>query len=179
MAYRTVMPLILLASIGCGDPETAARPDTGVAPVDAWVEVGTGVTDFEEMAEDSEQVLVAGPQGGHHFILSARMQGLEPGDPMNPGTIYNPSTRFSVWNEAGAQLDVAPPPYHLGYEADGDGVYTLPGGHIIQVREEEVAALYGVRVEVRVEVEDAAGASVTDQRWVIAVEDPSAGDPSQ
>ncbi|HEU5061345.1 MAG TPA: hypothetical protein VFU21_32695 [Kofleriaceae bacterium] len=129
------------------------------------------MTEFEEVPADSEQVLVAGPQGGHHFIVSARIRGLQPGDPESPGTIYNPSTRFTVWSEDGEQLDIDPPAYRLGYEEAGNGMFVLPGGHIIQVREEEVAALYGGRVKVRVEVEDSTGARASDERWVVPVED--------
>lgn len=172
MARRRFTALIFLAtSAGCGGGD-GGKPDSAVTPADAWVELGTGTSAFEEVAPDSELVLVAGPQGGHHFILSAKMHGLQPGDPANPGTVYNPSTRFSVWSEGGEQLDVDPPPYRLGYEEVADGVYALPGGHIIQVREEEVDALYGGRVKLRVEIEDAAGAKVTDERWVVPIVDP-------
>ena len=175
MAYRQVISLIFLSSFGCGDPESAAPPDTGVVPTDAWAEVGTGLSGFEEMAADSEQVLVAGPQGGHHFIVTARMQGLEPGDPEMPGTIYNPATRFTVWNQAGEQIDIDPPAYRLGYQREDD-IYVLPSGHIIQVREDEVPAMYGVPVRIAVEVTDATGAQATDERWILPVEDPSVGD---
>jgi hypothetical protein len=126
MARRRFTALILFATCAsCGGGD-GGKPDSAVTPADAWVELGTGTTSFEEVAEDSDQVLVAGPQGGHHFILTAKMHGLQPGDPANPGTVYNPSTRFSVWSEAGDQLDVAPPPYHLGYEEMSDGVYARP-----------------------------------------------------
>ena len=165
MTRPRLTALILFAtSAGCGGGG-GGKADSAVTPADAWVELGTGTTDFEAVAEDSDQLLVAGPQAGHHIIISAKIHGLQPGDPMNPGTIYNPATRFSVWSEAGDQLDIDPPPYHLGYEEVADGVYALPGGHIIQVREEEVAALYGGRVKLRVEVEDANGATVSDERW--------------
>ena len=176
MTRSRLTTLILFAtSAGCGGGD-GGKPDSAVTPADAWVELGTGTTSFESVAEDSDQVLVAGPQGGHHFILSAKMHGLQPGDPTNPGTVYNPSTRFSVWSESGDQLDIDPPPYHLGYEEVADGVYALAGGHIIQVREEEVAALYGGRVKLRVEIEDTNGAKVTDERWVVPMEDTSVPD---
>lgn len=173
MVRHPLTALILFAtSAGCGGGD-GGKPDSAVTPADAWVELGTGTTGFQEVDPESQQVLVAGPQGGHHFILSARMHGLEPGDPTNPGTVYNPATRFSVWSESGDQLDIDPPAYHLGYEEVEDGVYALPGGHIIQVREEEVAALYGGRVKLRVEIEDTNGAKVSDERWVTPMEDTS------
>jgi hypothetical protein len=181
MRLSPLIALILLATSACGGDDDGGPPDSAVITGDPWVELGTGVTDFEEVPADSEQVLVAGPQGGHHFIVSARIRGLQPGDPESPGTIYNPSTRFTVWSEEGEQLDIDPPAYRLGYEEAGNGMFVLPGGHIIQVREEEVAALYGGRVKVRVDVEDSTGARASDERWVVPVEDtaipPDAGPP--
>src|SRR6185503_14258842 len=137
----------------------------------------------EELTAEGDITLVSGPQGGHHFIVTARMHGMQPGDPSMPGTVQNPSTRFSVWNEAGDQIDVDPPPYRLGYQPVGDDLYALPGGHIIQVREEEVPAVGDARVKIRVELEDQTGAKVSDERWVIARPDggyvpPDAGPPS-
>lgn len=173
---RGFIGLILLATAARCGGGNGDRPDSAVTQGDAWVELGTGTVGFEELEPDSDLVLVAGPQGGHHFVLNARMRGLQPGDPEMPGTVQNPSTRFTVWSEAGDQLDIDPPPYRLGYEAVGDGVYGLGSGHIIQVREEEVAALYGTRVRVRVELTDADGATASDERWVVAVEDTGGGE---
>jgi hypothetical protein len=171
MARRGHIALILFAtSTGCGDT-SGGKPDSAVTPGEAWVELGTGAVDFEEVPAEGDFVLVAGPQGGHHFVVSARMHGMQPGDPMAPGTMQNPSTRFSVWNEEGQQIDVQPPPYRLGYEEVGGGVFTLPGGHIIQVEEEFVPSLYGARVRIRVELEDQTGARVSDERWVVAIDD--------
>jgi len=178
-----LIALISFATSGACGGGDGEKPDSSVAPPGAWVELGTGATDFEELEPEGDITLVTGPQGGHHFVVSARMHGLEPGDPAMPGTVQNPSTRFTVWNEAGAQIDVDPPPYRLGYEAVGDEVYALPGGHIIQVREEEVPSVRNARVRIRVELEDSAGARVTDERWVTAVPDggpdpgPDAGSP--
>ena len=173
MGRRGVIWLILLATFAFACGEGGGKPDTGVAPGDAWVELGTGTSSFEEVPAEGELVLIAGPQGGHHFIVTARMRGLQPGDPTMPGTIYNPSTRFTVWNQDGDQLDIDPPAYRLGYEETDDGMFVLPSGHIIQVREEEVTALYGGRVKIRVEVEDATGATASDERWVRPMEDTS------
>lgn len=174
--------LILLAACGACGGGGGGKPDSNVAPGDAWVELGTGAVDFEALEPEGDITLVSGPQGGHHFVVSARMHGLQPGDPSMPGTTQNPSTRFSVWSEAGDQLDVDPPPYRLGYQPVGDDVYALPGGHIIQVREEEVPAVAGARVKIRVELEDATGTRVTDERWLTAVPDggpgPDAGPPA-
>jgi hypothetical protein len=174
MARRRHIALISLVTLAACGETGGGKPDAPVTPADAWVELGTGAVDFEELPDEGDIVLVSGPQGGHHFVVSARMHGLQPGDPSMPGTQQNPATRFSVWNEEGVQIDVQPPPYRLGYEEVSDGVYALPGGHIIQVEEEFVPALVGARVQIRVELEDATGARVTDDRWVVAVSDGGA-----
>ncbi len=176
MVRRQFIALILLATSACGGGGSGGKPDSAVTPAGAWVELGTGTDSFEAIAAEGDMLLVAGPQGGHHFIVNAKMHGLQPGDPTMPGTMQNPATRFTVWNESGEQLDVDPPPYHLGYEEVSDGVYALLGGHIIQVREDEVTPLYGARVKLRVEIEDINGARVADERWVVPFEDTSGPD---
>jgi hypothetical protein len=178
MLRGSLISLILLATFGCSGDDAGGPPDSGVIPDDAWVELGTGAVEFEELEPEEDIVLVTGPQGGHHFVVSARMHGLQPGDPSMPGITQNPSTRFSVWSEAGVELDVEPPPYRLGYEEVGDDIYQLPGGHIIQVREEVVPDLYGARVRIAVDLSDASGAAVADERWLRAAPDPASGDPS-
>jgi len=172
MARGGLIWLILLATFAACGPASGGGPDSAVTPAGAWAEIGTGSSGFEELAAEGEIDLIAGPQGGHHFIVHARIHGLQPGDPRTPGVVENPSTLFSVWSESGEQLDIVPPPYKLGYEEVSDDVYSLASGHIIQVREDVVEGLYGARLRLRVEVTDAAGAKVIDERWVVAAEGP-------
>ena len=171
------MLAILLAGAGCGDDSGDGPPDAPVVEGDGWVEVGAGDAEFEELVAESDMILVAGPQGGHHFVVHARMGGMVPGDPTQPGLIGNPSTKFTVWSEDGERLDVDPPPYRLGYEEAAEDTFVLASGHIIQVIEEEVVALYGERVRLRVEVTDVNGESASDERWVVAIEDPTPDPP--
>jgi hypothetical protein len=161
-------------STGCGggggpgdDGDDANDADDGGSG--GSVELGTGTTAFEPLGEESDLVLVAGPQGGHHFVVHARISGLDPGDPSQPGLVSNPATRFTVTDEDGARLELEMAPYRLGYElVDGD--YVLPSGRIVQVREAAVPSLYGSRAHIEVVVTDADGQSASDGRWVIAVE---------
>lgn len=163
---RTFWPLLTLVLAACGGDDDG--PDAG-PPIGGTVELGTGTNAFEPVAEESEQGLVSGPQGGHHFIVHARMTGLVPGDPTSPGEIGNPSTVFTVENEAGERLDIDMAPYRLGYEElDDDGVYTLPGGRICQVLEDAVEEIDGGHVLLRVEVTDARDRIATDEVWVNA-----------
>lgn len=150
----------------CGGDD--GPPDPG----EAWVMLGTGTTEFRTLSTDQELILEAGPQGGHHFIVHARIFDLLPGDPAMPGQIGNPSTSFTVSDPGGNRLDVNQAPYRLGYEPIENGVFELPSGRILQVQEDLVESLYGQRVLIEVSVTDASGVEVTDERWVIATEQP-------
>ena len=155
----------LLAGCPGGDDD----PD---ANLNVRVELGTGTVDFEPLAADQDLELIAGPQGGHHFIVHARMQGMIPGDPAMPGLIGNPATSFRVFDEGDNQIDVMFPPYKLGYapsESD-PGWLVLPSGRILQVEESLALGLYGTRVRIDVRITDATTASGLDERWVTVIE---------
>jgi hypothetical protein len=163
----------LAVAVGCGGG--GGSGDSGGDDGDdgddgsSLVELGTGTTSFEPLAEEAELVLVAGPQGGHHFVAHARIVGMDPGDPEQPGLASNPTTRFSVADEDGTSIELEMAPYRLGY-VEQDGAYVLPSGRIVQVREAVVPLLYGSRARIEVEVTDAEGRSARDGRWVVAVE---------
>jgi hypothetical protein len=151
----------------------------GGDPGPAEVELGTGTVAFETLAAEQELELLAGPQGGHHFIVHARASGIAPGDPTMPGLLGNPATMFQVWSEGGEQLDLRFPPYRLGYVHHADDWQYLPSGRILQVIEDRVVELYGQRVRIAVRVQDAEGRVAVDERWVVAVEErdpPDFGD---
>ncbi len=61
---------LALAAFGCGDP----MPPT---PFEGTLEIGTGETAFEPLADEQEVPLVFGPQGGHHVWISFRVTGFE------------------------------------------------------------------------------------------------------
>jgi hypothetical protein len=160
---RFLSILVFLAA--CGDD--GGGDDAG-PPIGGTVVLGTGTTEFEEIVPEMELGLVSGPQGGHHFIVHARMSGLVPGDPSSPGEIGNPSTVFTVSSESGERLDVDMAPYRLGYEEIGEDDYVLPGGRIIQVREDAVDDIVGARVLIGVTVTDARDRIAVDERAVNA-----------
>ena len=131
--FGLVVATALLAGCGGGgddgeDVEDGGDGDSGDSSGSAGsVELGTGTTAFEPIGEESDQILVAGPQGGHHFVVHARMSGLDPGNPFQPGLVTNPATRFSVTDEEGVHLEIEMTPYRLGYE-QVEGSYLLPSG---------------------------------------------------
>jgi hypothetical protein len=148
-------------------------------PNDDGVELGSGTLAWLPLAEDAELDLIAGPQGGHHFIVHARIRDMIPGDPSRPGLLANPITRFSVWLDDGGterQIDLMFPPYRLGYEEMSDGWFSLASGRILQVAESELPALYGQRVRIGLEVTDAAGVHGRDSRTVVAIEERAGAD---
>lgn len=154
-----------IALTGCpgGDDD----PD---ANMNVRVELGTGTVEFEPLVTDQDLELIAGPQGGHHFIVHARMQGMIPGDPSMPGLVGNPATSFRVFDENDDQIDVMFPPYKLGYTEGTDGWFDLPSGRILQINEDDVPGLYGTRVRIDVRVTDVTTASGFDERFVTVIE---------
>jgi hypothetical protein len=129
------------------------------------VELGTGALEFEPLVNEQELGLVAGPQGGYHFIVHARIRDMVPGDPNEPVT--TPSTRFYVYTEAGEQIDMMTPAYRIAYDDTGDGWFALPGGRTCRVENASVPAIYGQRVRIRVVVRDEQGHTAQDERWVL------------
>jgi hypothetical protein len=130
------------------------------------VELGTGPEEFEAMIPEQELGLIAGPQGGFHFVVHARVQGLDPGIVNQPVT--TPRTFFSVFDEAGNQISWPDtPPYRLAYESRPDGWWQLPSGKVCLILNEVVPDIYGTRVRIRVEVIDRTDRVDTDERWVL------------
>lgn len=172
-AIEIALGFALLALPGC--------PGGGGVDAGASVEVelGTGTIGWEPLAQDAELDLIAGPQGGHHFIVHARARGIVPGDPARPGQLGNPSTTFEAYDQDGSRLDLDFPPYRLGYEQPGDGWSYLPSGRILQVIEDQVPTLPGQRVRLTLRIQDATGAYGTDELWIVAREgdSPDAGPP--
>lgn len=147
-------------------PFAVAAASCGAAPGEGVVELGTGALAFETLADEQQLGIIAGPQGGYHFIVHARIQLMSPGDPAEPVT--TPATLYKVFREDGTQIDKQNPAYHIAYEDTGDGWFTLPGGRIAQIENEEVPAIYGQRVRIRVEVRDESGRTASDEKWVVA-----------
>jgi hypothetical protein len=150
----------------------ACGEDGGDAACRATAEIGTGTLEFEALLPEADLEVVVGPQGGHHFILHARMTGLDPGQPALPGDASNPRTAFTTFRgEERVSLDQ--PPYRLGYEESAGGELALPGGRIVPFDEAFVAELDGARLDVTVEITDVDGDCATDRRTVIAHAGPT------
>lgn len=168
------LPLALVIFVacttsGCGDD------GAGADAAQASVELGTGTTEFESLEPGQEVEIIAGEQGGHHFIVHARIRGMLPGDPEMPGSVDNPRTVFRAETEEGERVDAEFPPYRLGYRDAEEETFTLPSGRLLILDPEDESLpdrLYGSRVRLGVRVEDAAGHVATDEVLVRPVPQP-------
>lgn len=118
---QTLGSLALLATAlgGCGDdlpaPAGPCWPIEDATPA-GTVELGTG-DPFEAMPDSLR--FVRGNQGGTFLVLTSRMTGLRPGNPMRYNDPGNPRTRFSAVLADGTIVG-RPCPITLGYEENGD-----------------------------------------------------------
>jgi hypothetical protein len=109
--YSVAFCLVLaLAPSQACDCDSQPRADAGPEEI----ELGTGGLNFESLEDGQSLLLVAGTQGGYHFVVNARIRGLLSGDPSMPDALGNPQTRFSMFDEGGRQIDIMPRPYRLG-----------------------------------------------------------------
>jgi len=168
---RALAALLLL---GCGGAEPE---DASIPPVDAGppaVELGTGHPDFEPIEDGGELEFILGPQGGFHFLASARASGVVPGNPDDRFDASNPTTTFRAF-VGDRRVDLMASSYTQGLDPSLEpGVYEMVG-RLLLLDIERCSDLTGMTVRVEVEIEDAAGARVRDERTVTAVPHPLNG----
>lgn len=154
---------------GGGTPTPGAEVDVGA------FQYGVG---YAPLQENQELDLYAGPQGGHHFFLHARIRGLSPGDQDQPRETQ-PATWFSIYREDGTDITGPECVYPLAYEMKENGDWVLPYSPLVTLAGGQVPAIYGKRVRIKVEVMDGEGRYATDEEWVVPVpyEDVDAGVP--
>lgn len=158
--------MVFSSALACGDD----APPSG----DGVAELGTGALSFEAIAEGGPLDLVPGTQGGHHFVVNARMQDLLPGNSSVPNELGNPLTSFVIVNGDGERIDTPAPPYRLGYRESAEAPWLeLPSGRILRVNQDLIDAdpqfldrLYQSEVLLRVTVLDARGDEAVHERRV-------------
>jgi hypothetical protein len=160
---------------GCSDD-----PAPGVDAATARAELGTGTLAFERLVDGQPLDLISGPQGGFHFVVHARMRGLTPGDPRQPGLAENPTTYLRVLDENGVRVDV-PEVRQLGYTPDPrvSGWYALPSGRILLIDTGVARGLYGQTVTIELQIEDAEGRMAGDSARITAVAFPPDAGPGR
>ena len=181
MSRNSVIFCLLLATAFGSGCDCRSAPGADAGPQE--IELGTGGLNFEPLSTGQGLVLIAGIQGGYHFIVNARIKGLLSGNPSVPGELGNPQTRFSIFDEDGRQIDTMPRPYRLGYRPANEGWFELPSGRILQINQQLVVdeglvpEIYGQQVRLTVDVLDASGLEANAEVWVVAEQDisPDAG----
>lgn len=175
-ATHVAVLAVLAVLAGCPDDPAPGR-DAGPA---AMAELGTGMFGFERLVEGQALDLIAGPQGGFHFVVHARMRGMTPGDPRQPGQPGNPSTFFRALDENGERVDVAEI-RQIGYVPDPqvDGWYALPSGRILLIQNAVARSLYGRPVTIELQIQDAAGRMAGDSVRITAIAFPPDAGPGR
>jgi len=135
----------------------------------ASVEVGATLQPFDPFQpfDDPPSVQVfMGIQGGHHMFLTARIDGLNPGDPASdePNSV-NPRTLFAMYLATGEEATLNACPSRLAYEAGADAKYEL-GGYRVLLDEKFIPDVYGQEVRLVAEVLDCDGLYAYHERWV-------------
>ena len=180
---RALAYLAWLCALSCAVGAPGCGSDSSGSGGEA--EIGTGTVAIEPLSDGDRLDLIAGQQGGFHFVVHARMRGLSPGEPRQPGHPSNPTTYLRVLDEDGERVDL-PEVRSLGYVAEappGDASppssppaddlwYALPSARIVLIDNDRVADLYDRPVTLEIFIEDVEGRTATASVEVIAIERP-------
>ncbi|GAB4561812.1 MAG: hypothetical protein Tsb0020_09630 [Haliangiales bacterium] len=153
-------------------PTTDARPvcysGGGTPSEGVSVELGTGESGFESLADADEIGITAGLQGGYHFVGHARAEGIMPGAQALPPE-QNPVTHFRLFRADGVEITGSECSYPRAYVDSDAGGYELPYGQLLIVSRSEGMALIGEQVRITVEVLDGEGNYASDERQLTVV----------
>lgn len=172
---------LTLAAIACDPGDGVNAPPVFDASIDAWerscwygggtptpgaeLTIGLGLATFEPLLADQTLEIIAGPQGGAHLEMHARMSGLSPGD-VNDAWGRAPHTLVTIENEAGDRLTALDCTFPQPYVENGDGTYQLVSGRIILIRSNYLGDLNGSRALVRMEAQDPEGRYAIVEQYV-------------
>lgn len=167
LPWKVLLMALLITLCNC-----TSNPNEGD---DASISLGTGTTDFVSLNDNQTLPLIAGIQGGYHFIVHAQVRGeLIAGDSRSPGLVGNPQTSFAIYRENGERIDGEAPPYRLGYVEEREKLYSLPSGRQVRLdvnlQNTLVPAIYGERLRLTVGLRDASGLRLGDETWIVATE---------
>ncbi len=144
----------------------AAPPDTGTGdagPSDARVQLGTGTSSFVEIPDgDAELELVAGPQGGWHVFLTARMWNLD---------VDGVHVAYEAFPAGGTEVVSFPTELDLTarrFVREGD--HWLRAGDFLQLRIAAPADVVGSELDLRIRVQDPEGRVAEDVRRATIVD---------
>lgn len=163
---RVVLLLFFFFSLGCDTRGgTDAGPDAMVPT--ARIELGTGTSAFEPIAETGGELeLVGGPQGGFHVFITARFFELDPEGMRLRFDAINVDTGANVGTPAIFSLVLA--------RVQREGDHFVRAGDILILDDGNPDNVRGLMLDVTVTAEEAGtGRSATDHRVVRIVDDVS------
>lgn len=155
----------LIALVGCAE-------DPGNTPdLEPALEIGAGEIAFVPLATGDVVEIIHGPQGGYHFTVSMRVQGIDAGDPDHLDAENNPVTVFSAFRD-GVRVDLQQSTFQQGIDPSAEpGVYEMLGRRLILDITDD-AELDGATCLIRVDVTDSTGIELYDEREILAVPSP-------
>ncbi len=177
-AGRAALLSLCLALFGCpnganegGEPDATTYCWRGEADVEprGEVELGTGREEFESLEGDLPELEIEqGTQGGFHFIVNARMEGLDPGH-VDADRAEQPQTLATAYWQ-GEQVSVRDCPFSEPY-VEADGSFVIRAGRRLVLERDISTNLYGEEVELHLEVVDKEYGYASDEVLVRAVEE--------
>ncbi|MEQ1565838.1 MAG: hypothetical protein ABMA64_09390 [Myxococcota bacterium] len=166
--------LIALALAGCtSEGDGSASGDTG-PDLPPAAELGTGDITFVPLVDGDPVDVIFGPQGGYHFNVSLRVQGIWPGNPTDIDDVDNPVVAFHAYVDGeSVELQPGASTYKQGIDAvPGEpGVYQMIGRRLLlNITNDD--QLDGVETLIDVDVTDRDGVTLHDERTIVAVPSP-------
>lgn len=160
--------LIMFTLGACGTSSTPQDHDAGadsasvVDGAPAHVELGTGEGTFVEVIDGGTFPVYQGPQGLFHLYASVRCQGLDPGDPNDPGGAENPTLVVRV-DAGGTPLNFGGYSVQRGMRASSvPDTYELVG-EVVILDVVSGSELDGVDIHVQADVSDVHGRMAHDE----------------
>jgi len=161
---RQLVPWLSLAPLvlaGC-EPEPLT-PCEEAALEGALCHVGTGATAWEEVADGDVVEFVRGPQGGLHVYGSLQVGGILQGQTDEISDPDNPSVTYEVVDAGTVIGGYQGLPRHFVEQDDGTMIFV---GDLLVLYTQDPEEVEGKTVEMRAEVVDKCGRSVTDAHTV-------------
>jgi hypothetical protein len=145
-----LLPALALA-LGCSGSDDILCEDLAAEP--AFIELGTGVTEYEPLAAGDTLEVHEGPQGGWHVFGSFKAYGLHPGT--QPGADGNPLTEFELRLDDGTII--ANKPREAPLDRSGEFATRIGEVVILSIEHEESTAMEGRAAAFSLAVTDQCG----------------------
>jgi len=170
LSHSSALALLLLLA-GCppsapSTPPPGACEDAALTPATATV--GTGTSDFMDLADGDDLEVQMGFQGGFHVWGAVRTTGLYPGNEADYRDHTNPLVRFQVALPDGT-IVADTHDQRRPLTASGTGEFDLVSEQV-RLPDSYISELANQEVSLSVSVTDGCGTTVMDSRNVRLIE---------